>query len=105
MPGEERKTGGEVLERTKPVIKEPALYQVILHNDDYTTMDFVVEVLEQVFQKHPAEAFRLMLQVHTQGRAVCGMYPFEVAETKVSTVHDRAQAAGFPLRASVEEAS
>ena len=103
MSDTKRDTGGEVLERTKPVVKEPTLYGVVLHNDDYTTMDFVVEVLETVFLKPPAEAFRLMMQVHTQGRALCGMYPYEVAETKVETVHDLAQEHGFPLRASIEE--
>jgi ATP-dependent Clp protease adaptor protein ClpS len=96
-------TGGEVLEKTKPVVREPTLYKVILHNDDYTTMDFVVRVLETVFQKSPAEAFRLMMQVHTEGLAICGVYAYEIAETKVASVHDLAREEGFPLRASLEE--
>jgi ATP-dependent Clp protease adaptor protein ClpS len=96
--------GEGVLERTRDEVKEPPLFKVILLNDDYTTMDFVVVILEDVFHKTPAEAYRIMMQVHTQGKGLCGLYPFEVAETKVSTVHDRAQENGFPLRASLEEA-
>ena len=103
MTEEHGHTEGEVLERTEIQIKEPELYKVILHNDDYTTMEFVIQILEEVFLKQPAEAFRLMMQVHTQGVAICGVYPFEVAETKVAAVHDRAQESGFPLRASMEE--
>lgn len=100
----ERKSGEQVVEKTRPKTKKPQLFRVILHNDDYTTMQFVVEVLEDVFHKSPAEAFRIMMSVHTTGHGVCGAYPYEVAETKVSLVHDRAQASGFPLRASMEEA-
>jgi ATP-dependent Clp protease adaptor protein ClpS len=100
----ERDTGGQVLERTRRKAQKPDLYRVMLHNDDYTTMQFVIEVLEEVFAKSPAEAFRIMMHVHTQGHGICGAYPFEVAETKVSLVHDRAKGAGFPLRASMEEA-
>jgi ATP-dependent Clp protease adaptor protein ClpS len=96
--------GEQVLERPKDQLKEPTLYKVILLNDDYTTMDFVVTVLEGVFHKTPAEAYRIMMQVHTQGKGLCGVYPFEVAETKVDTVHDLAREQGFPLRASLEEA-
>jgi ATP-dependent Clp protease adaptor protein ClpS len=99
----ERQTGGEVLERTRQQTKEPELYRVVLLNDDYTTMDFVVEILESVFNKQPAEAFRIMMQVHTQGRAQCGVYPFEIAETKVATVEDRARENGFPLKAVLEK--
>lgn len=103
MAGTERQTGGETLERTKHETREPTLFKVILHNDDYTTMEFVVEVLETVFHKGPAEAFRIMMQVHTEGQGLCGLYPFEIAETKVETVHELAQENGFPLRASLEE--
>lgn len=99
-----RQTGEQVLDRQKDQLKEPTLYKVILLNDDYTTMDFVVNVLETVFYKTPAEAYRVMMQVHTQGKGLCGVYPFEVAETKVDTVHDLARDSGFPLRASLEEA-
>lgn len=99
----ERQTGGEVLERTSQQTKEPDLYRVLLLNDDYTTMDFVVDVLESIFNKSPAEAFRIMLQVHTQGKGLCGLYPFEIAETKVATVEERAHDRGFPLKAVLEK--
>ncbi len=102
MAGPERQTGGEVLERTKQETKKPELYRVLLLNDDYTTMDFVVEVLESIFHKQPAEAFRIMMAVHTQGKGVCGVYPHEVAETKVEAVIERARANGFPLLAAME---
>ena len=104
MGDRERKREGEVSEKTRAETQEPAQFHVVLHNDDYTTMQFVVEVLESVFNKGPAEAHRIMMHVHTRGFGVCGTYPFEVAETKVGLVHDLAQEAGFPLRASVEEA-
>jgi ATP-dependent Clp protease adaptor protein ClpS len=93
---------GEVLERTRPAVRQPTLFKVILHNDDYTTMAFVVEILESVFFKQPAVAYRLMMQVHVEGSAVCGVYTHEIAETKVATVHGLARKAGFPLRASLE---
>ena len=102
MAGPERQTGGELLERTKQETKKPELYRVLLLNDDYTTMDFVVEVLEGIFHKQPAEAFRIMMAVHTQGKGVCGVYPHEVAETKVEAVIERARANGFPLLAAME---
>src|SRR5918993_3273560 len=102
MADTERQTGGEILERTKDETKRPELYKVLLLNDDYTTMDFVVEVLENVFHKQPAEAYRIMMAVHTQGKGLCGVYPHEVAETKVATVIERARENGFPLRAAME---
>jgi ATP-dependent Clp protease adaptor protein ClpS len=102
MAETDRQAGGEVLERTRQETKKPELYRVLLLNDDYTTMDFVVEVLESVFHKPPAEAFRIMMAVHTQGRGLCGVYPHEVAETKVATVVERARANGFPLLAAME---
>ena len=98
----ERQTGGEVLERTRQETKKPELFKVLLLNDDYTTMDFVIEILENVFNKAPAEAYRIMMAVHTQGQGLCGVYPFEVAETKVATVVDLARNNGFPLRAAME---
>ena len=102
MADTDRQAGGEVLERTRQEVKKPELYRVFLLNDDYTTMDFVIEVLETIFQKAPAEAFRIMMLVHTQGRGLCGVYPHEIAETKVSTVIERARASGFPLLAAME---
>lgn len=102
MAGTERQTGGEVLERTRQETKKPDLFKVLLLNDDYTTMDFVVEILENVFNKAPAEAHRIMMAVHTQGQGLCGVYPHEVAETKVATVVELARGSGFPLRAAME---
>ena len=102
MADTHRQTGGEVLERTREQLKKPELFKVLLLNDDYTTMDFVIEILENVFHKQPAEAYRIMMMVHTQGKGLCGVYPFEVAETKVATVVDRARENGCPLRAAME---
>jgi ATP-dependent Clp protease adaptor protein ClpS len=102
MAGTERQTGEQILERTRQETKKPELFKVLLLNDDYTTMDFVVDVLESVFNKAPAEAYRIMMAVHTQGQGLCGVYPFEVAETKVVTVVELARGQGFPLRATME---
>ena len=102
MAGTERRTDGEILERTKQETKKPELFKVLLLNDDYTTMDFVVEILETVFNKAPAEAYRIMMAVHNQGQGLCGVYPHEVAETKVATVIDLARENGFPLLAAME---
>ena len=101
----QERTDGAVKERVTPKTKqqEPTLYKVVLLNDDYTTMDFVIHVLEEVFQKSPAEAFRIMMQVHVNGRGIAGVYPWEVAETKVETVSTMARDAGYPLRAALEE--
>lgn len=97
-------SSGAVKERPQVEKKEPAQYHVILLNDDYTTMEFVVMVLEHVFQKGPAEAYRIMMQVHVNGRGLAGIYPWEVAETKAETVTTLAKNAGFPLKAVVEPA-
>ena len=83
--------------------REPNEYMVVLLNDDYTTMDFVVRVLESVFQKSPAEAYRVMMHVHVNGRGIAGIYPYEIAETKVDTVSTMARDEGFPLKATIEE--
>ena len=96
--------GGAVQERIKPKAKEPTLYTVVLLNDDYTPMGFVVEVLEGIFQKSPAEAYRIMMQVHTGGRGVAGVYPWEVAETKVDLLLTAAREDGHPLQATIENA-
>jgi ATP-dependent Clp protease adaptor protein ClpS len=102
MADVERRTEGEVLERTRHETKKPELYKVLLLNDDYTTMEFVVDVLESIFHKPPAEAYKIMMMVHTQGKGLCGVYPHEVAETKVTTVIERARQNGFPLLAAME---
>ena len=104
MSDRQDQTGGAVKERVDVQKKEPTLFQVVLLNDDYSTMDFVIEVLEGVFQKSPAEAYRIMMQVHVNGRGIAGIYPWEIAETKADKVASLAKGAGFPLRAVVEEA-
>jgi ATP-dependent Clp protease adaptor protein ClpS len=104
MAGESPQTGDAVKERVEPKQKDPTLYKVVLLNDDYTTMDFVIHVLESVFQKSPAEASQIMMAIHVQGKGIAGVYPWEVAETKAETVGTMAHDAGFPLRAVTEEA-
>lgn len=81
---------------------EPPLYKVLLINDDYTTMEFVVQVLIHVFHKSEEEAMRIMLNVHREGVGVCGIYPFEVAETKVNAVDALARENEFPLKCTME---
>jgi|SRR5690349_16510744 ATP-dependent Clp protease adaptor protein ClpS len=100
------KAGSGVKERQKSETKErePTLYHVVLLNDDYTPMMFVVDVLEDVFQKPPAEAYSIMMQVHVNGRGIAGSYQWEIAETKADKVAALARDAGFPLKATVEEA-
>ena len=104
MNGDSSKTDSAVKERVQTKKQEPKRFKVLLLNDDYTTMEFVVRVLETVFQKSPAEAFRIMMQVHVQGSGLAGVYPWEVAETKVDTVTSMARGAGYPLKAITEEA-
>jgi ATP-dependent Clp protease adaptor protein ClpS len=84
-------------------LQEPQLYRVLLHNDDYTTMEFVISILVEVFRKSTEQAVTIMLAVHEKGMGVCGVYPHEVAETKVAMVHNRARRMGFPLKATMEE--
>jgi ATP-dependent Clp protease adaptor protein ClpS len=92
-----------VSSETDVEVKEPPLYKVMLLNDDYTTMEFVVEVLRYVFNKSAAEATRIMLNVHRKGVGVCGVYPYEVAETKVDAVDALARQNGFPLKCIMEK--
>ena len=101
-PATNDQTDSAVKEREK--LQHPTLYKVILLNDDYTTMEFVMHVLESVFQKSPAEAYRIMMHVHVNGRGIAGVYPWEIAETKAETVTSLARHAEFPLRAAIEEA-
>jgi len=83
--------------------RQPPLFKVLMHNDDYTTMEFVVEVLQSVFRKGPTEADSIMLHVHFGGVGVCGVYPYEVAEMKVARVHAMARTHGYPLRCSLDQ--
>jgi ATP-dependent Clp protease adaptor protein ClpS len=91
-------------ERVKTKKQDPTLYKVVLLNDDYTTMEFVIHVLESIFQKSPAEAYQIMMHVHVNGRGIAGTYPWEVAETKVDATISQARGAGYPLKAVTEEA-
>lgn len=84
-------------------IAEPPLYKVFLHNDEVTTQNFVADILERIFNKTPADAWELMLQVHTNGIGLCGIYTREIAEAKVGLVRHEASAAGFPLKCTMEE--
>ena len=102
--GHQDQAGGAVKERVQGKTKEPTLYSVVLLNDDYTPMQFVVDVLETVFQKSPSEAYGIMMQVHLNGRGVAGIYPWEVAETKVDALVSRAREAAHPLQATIEDA-
>jgi ATP-dependent Clp protease adaptor protein ClpS len=104
MAGDQQRTGEAVKERVATKRQEPTLYKVILLNDDYTTMEFVIHVLETAFQKSSSEAYRIMMQVHVDGSGIAGVYPWEIADTKVDAVISMARSAGFPLRATLEEA-
>jgi len=104
MAGPHDKADGAVKERIEHKEQEPTLYNVILLNDDYTTMEFVMHILETLFQRPPAEAYRIMMHVHRNGRGLAGVYPHEIAETKTEKVASLAKEAGFPLRATIEEA-
>ena len=96
--------GGLTLQEAKPKLKPPPLYKVILLNDDYTPMDFVVEVLESFFQMKRVQATQVMLHVHTQGVGICGVFSRDVAETKVALVNDYARLNQHPLLCTMEEA-
>lgn len=87
---------------TRDQTRQPPLFKVLMHNDDYTTMEFVVEVLESVFRKPATEASRIMLHIHFKGVGVCGIFPYEVAETKVARVHALARSRGYPLRCTLD---
>ena len=94
----------ELKERTDNRLKEPKQYCVVMLNDDFTSMDFVVKILVDIFHKDPATAEQIMMTVHTNGRAVVGIYPYDIAATKVNAALDRAKAEGFPFRMTIEEA-
>ncbi len=94
----------ELLNEKDERLQEPPLYRVIIHNDHYTTMEFVVEILEDVFHFNPVQAEQIMLTVHRQGAGFCGEYERQIAESKVAEVSQRAAAAGHPLRCTMERA-
>lgn len=94
---------GETRERTRINIREPRHYQVIMHNDDFTPMDFVVELLRDFFHKDEIEAVHLMMMVHESGRASVGTYPRDIAASKVENATARAREEGYPFRMTIEE--
>jgi ATP-dependent Clp protease adaptor protein ClpS len=100
--GDEDGVGTGVIAKTKPKTKKPSLYKVLLLNDDYTPMEFVVHVLERFFSKGRDEATVIMLHVHQHGVGICGLYTYEVAETKVTQVMDFAQQNQHPLQCTME---
>ncbi|MBE9502664.1 MAG: ATP-dependent Clp protease adaptor ClpS [Proteobacteria bacterium] len=100
-----RESSGEPDASSKEEIKKrsPKLFNVYMHNDNYTTMEFVVHALESVFHKSLTDANSIMLRIHVKGMGKCGTYPLEIAETKVNKVHSMARKEEFPLRCSIEE--
>jgi ATP-dependent Clp protease adaptor protein ClpS len=98
-----REREGGVATRTRTKSARPERYKVLLFNDDYTPMEFVVSLLEQIFGKSPAAATQIMLAIHRSGMGVAGVFVLEVAETKVASVHGAAETRGYPLRAGVEK--
>lgn len=107
MSNQDNGNGGDsntgVVTRTKPKTKKPSMYKVLMLNDDFTPMEFVVHVLERFFSKGREEATRIMLHVHRRGVGVCGVYPYEIAETKVTQVMDFARQHQHPLRCTLEK--
>jgi ATP-dependent Clp protease adaptor protein ClpS len=100
--GDPRREGG-VATATRHRVARPPRYKVLLFNDDYTPMEFVVAILEQIFGKGPSEATQIMLAIHNSGIGVAGVYVLDIAETKVAAVHAAAEQRAFPLRAGVEK--
>ena len=100
--GQEDIQGGVLLD-TRTKADKPHLYRVILHNDDYTPMDFVVEILRRFFMKTAQQATEIMLEVHHKGYAVCGVYPYDIAETKVTLVIETAKKNEYPLQCTMEK--
>jgi ATP-dependent Clp protease adaptor protein ClpS len=103
-PTKSNEDHGLALQEAKPKLKRPPLFKVLLLNDDYTPMEFVVEVLESFFQMDRAKATQVMLHVHTRGRGVCGVFTRDIAETKVAQVNDYSRSNQHPLLCSMEEA-
>lgn len=102
MAGTDQQQKPDVAVKEKVRVDKPRLYKVLLHNDNYTTMEFVVHILQTVFRKSTQGAIEIMLNVHHIGIGVCGVYPHAVAETKADRVHEMAAQEGFPLRCTVE---
>lgn len=103
MPNRNPEFDDAVQTESRQKLKKPPLYKVLLHNDNYTTMEFVVWVLQTIFHHNEADAFRIMLQVHVQGIGIAGIYPYEVAEMKVSQVSAAARKFEYPLLCTMDE--
>lgn len=103
MPKRDFQFEEETVTKSKEKLKKPSLYKVLLHNDDYTTQEFVVYVLTTVFHKSVEEAITIMLRVHMEGVGIAGIYPYEIAETKAEKVVSLARENEYPLLATVEE--
>jgi ATP-dependent Clp protease adaptor protein ClpS len=99
---EHRGEDGLALQEARPKLKEPAMYKVVLHNDDYTPMEFVVTLLEKLFGLDREKVTRIMLLIHTHGKGVCGIFTYEIAETKVAQVNEYSQRHQHPLLCSME---
>jgi ATP-dependent Clp protease adaptor protein ClpS len=99
---EDESGGGLALQEAKPELKRPPLFKVVLMNDDYTPMEFVVEILEVFFRMNREQATHVMLNVHTQGKGVCGIYPRDIAETKSAQVNQYARESQHPLLCEIE---
>ena len=102
---ETHRDDGLAVQEARPKLKKPPMYQVVLLNDDFTPMEFVVHILERFFSKDRAQATRIMLQVHTNGKGLCGTYVREIAETKVSQVNQYARGSNHPLLCEMEVAT
>ena len=101
-PDDPQREGG-IATQTRRKVSRPERFKVLLYNDDYTPMEFVVQILENLFYKGPSESTQIMLQIHNSGHGVAGVYVLEVAETKIAAVHSQAERPGYPLRAGVEK--
>ena len=99
-----RQSDRGILEKTRQKTGKPPMYKVFLLNDDYTTMEFVVEMLEEVFRHSKVSATQIMLHVHRNGRGLAGIYTKDVAETKIAIVHKQAAEEGFPMKCDMEKA-
>jgi len=93
----------DIKEKNKIKIKKPKLYKVVMHNDDFTTMEFVVDVLVNIFNRKIEEANKIMIDVHKKGNGIAGIYPYDIAVSKASTAMTIAKEQGFPFKLSVEE--
>lgn len=99
-----QKTDGELKQKQKHQVKKPGMYRVLLHNDDYTTMEFVVKIIKSVFHKPLIDATKIMLDVHQKGRGIVGVYTYDIAMTKITLVRQMAEKEEFPLRCTMEKA-